>query len=480
MSNQPVTRNFGHLPRRSRVLFPAVLAVLAGGTECAAACGSSGDNSLPGTGADAQPTPLDASSTDAFTSDSAITNDATPPSDSEPSDAFSPVDGNIDAFVGRPALPIVPSGGTVITSPTLVTILASNDAFLATLPSFSDAIPSSQLWAQVSAEYGLGAIHSTTHLVGPSIAGTLTATQLSAYVSAVIAADAGPAPDGHTIYLVYLPDGALFASPLDGDCGYHESYPSLATSLGDEFAVVRRCAPYAGTETQLGALTRAATHEIIEAATDPLGRGYTLGETPTTSPWTASIWQSYASSGHVELADLCEGSRMFEADDGGPEGGWEYERIWSNAAVLDGSAGPCIPAPSAPYFSTAVANDWYAAVPGTTLSIPVGGWATGVTNDWLVKLQVVYAHGTGALGGVADGGGDIVTGVVTPQPQGCTPRAGMSDGAQGTIEIPIPSGVPSGDYAVVKMINFHEGATGCYSPLLEDDYDFSIFGVYVP
>ena len=462
-------------PRRSRLLVPPFALLLAGAAQYTAACGSSGN------GATEQPDahgPLaDAS---LVNSNATGSPDASVPTDAPLSDAPSPLD---DAgIVTRRPFPIVPNtSGKTLSSPTLVTIVASNDALATSLPPFSNAVPSSQLWSQVSAEYGLGTLQPTTPIVGPAIAaGTYTSGQIADFIATAIAGGAGPAPNGNTIYLIYLPDGATYAAPDTLACGYHAPYPNLGTTLGDQIATVRRCTPDSGGKTQLGQLTRTATHEIVEATTDPLDEGYNLGETPTTTPWTQSIWQSYALTGHVELGDLCEGTREFEPQDGGPDGGWEYQRIWSNAAALDGGVGPCIPQPSTPYFSTAVPNDWYPVSASGSLSIPVGGWTTGSTSDWLIKVTLDYAGGTGALAGIADGGGEITTSLGIQSDPGCNLRAGMNAGVHGTIDLPIPSGIPSGDFAVFKVLSFHEDPATCYPPLTEDDYHFWAFGVYAP
>jgi len=55
-------------------------------------------------------------------------------------------------------------------------------------------------------EYGLGPATSV-HVVGPAITGPLTNDQMIAYIQNVIASG-GPARDGKTFYMLYLPDGS--------------------------------------------------------------------------------------------------------------------------------------------------------------------------------------------------------------------------------------------------------------------------------
>src|SRR5437588_448323 len=83
------------------------------------------------------------------------------------------------------------------------------------------------------------------------------------------------AADGSTLYLLYLPagittTGANFTS-------FHQSYPDKTTTKGDGFAIVGRETPLPG-ETQLDQLTKVASHEIIEAATNPTGSGFRLAK----------------------------------------------------------------------------------------------------------------------------------------------------------------------------------------------------------
>ena len=437
---------------RMAASFGALACAIGGTLGCGGAGAGAGADAAGGADAYAMLNSGDAALSDAGAGsrDSGAPTPTTQGDGDVPTDASSDAlvtDAGPDVAVARRPFPVLPNtGGRTLVSPTLVTIVASNDALASTLPGFSDAVVSSQVWAQVSAEYGLGAITSATHIVGPSLSGTLTTGQIADYISAAISGDAGPQPDGRTIYLVSLPDGATYEGTTF--CGYHAPYPNAATSLGDQIATVMRCPPVKGGETQLGELTRIGIHEIVESATDPLDQGYNLGKTPATAPWTASIWQSYASSGHVELGDLCEGTREFELQDGAPDGGWEYQRMWSNAAAADGGGSPCIPVPETPFFSTTVPADWYAIPAGTTASVRVAGWADGTTGDWFLKLDLDYAGGTGALGGVADGGG-VITSTIGPEPPpGCLPRAAMNIGTQGTIEISVPAGTPSGQFAV--------------------------------
>jgi hypothetical protein len=362
-----------------------------------------------------------------------------------------------------------------MTAPTLVTIVATNDDLATDLQAFSDVIPASAVWNEVSSEYGVGALTSAVHLTGPSMSGSYTTDQLRSYVASVIAGDAGPAPNGNTVYLLYLPTGATFGA-CSGSCGCHQNYPSDTSLQGDSMAFVQRCPPY-GEDTQLGELTNAASHEVVEAATNPAGMGYNFRTALVAG--TSDIWAVF-NGADVELADPCEGTRTLEVVDGGPGAGWEFQRIWSNTAAAKGGD-PCIPAAADPYFSVSVPQDWYAVNAGGTVTIPMTGWSVGATGAWFLNRGV--STGSGSLANIAetDGGAVISSQLGVESPTGCGPRYAINNGDTASITVTAPSDAQSGDYAVLSVNNFREQPSPVCNPLLSADHlHFWPVGVYVP
>lgn len=384
----------------------------------------------------------------------------------------------------RPFPQVPNTAGKLLHSPTLVTIVASNETpsdgtdDVASLLAFSDAVPASAVWIAMSTEYGLGALTSGPHVTGPALTGAQTEPQLVEYVGALITAGSAPAPGGDTIYLVYLPAGASYSGSTD--CGYHSAYPNKATSLGDQLATVRRCTPYADQETQLGQLTRGASHEIVESATDPLDEGFNLGEA-TTTPWNASVWQAWAEDlEHVELGDLCEGTRTFEIADGGPDGGWELQRMWSNAAAASGGD-PCVPAYDEPYYQFSVPQDWYSVAAGDTVSIPVTGWSAAATTDWLLSPHLASTNDAPVFDTIVDGGVTVSSELGIATASGCSPRYGVNDGTSATVRVTAPATAQHGDYVVIGLHALREKPPpSCYPSVSEDEYHFWPVGVYVP
>lgn len=352
------------------------------------------------------------------------------------------------------AFPQVPNqSGLILTTPTLVTIVAANDTSTGTdtaanLQAFSDALPSSALWDAVSNEYGVGDMTPIAIVTpGAVLMGAQTKADIQDYVEGLVTSGGAPAPNGDTIYLLYLPAAASLASSDFGKaCSEHFQYPTTAT---DAIAVVERCTPQQSGETQLGELTRNASHEVVEAATNPRQGGYNFNE--TMDPGVSNIWAVW-NGGDVELADLCEGTRTFESiGSSSPSGGWEFQRVWSNeAAALGGD--PCVPAATDPYFSVGISSGWYTVQPGQSVTVPFTGWSASSTTDWFLNEDMSTSTGTFAVSLPTSSLGD------TEVPPGCGARYAMNAGDTGSVTITAPSTALPGQYAVLRLTSFRETA----------------------
>ncbi len=220
------------------------------------------------------------------------------------------------------------------------------------------------------------------------------------------------------------------------------------------------------------ALAGIASHEIAEGATDPNDRSYNLGTTPPL-PWTRSVFRSYAPSGHVEVGDLCEGTRLREGD-----GGYSYQRIWSNAAAADGGD-PCVPALPIAYYGLSGEQEWYAGSPGTPLSIPLAGWSSAPTADWLVNPH--WVNWTGGFSKLTPSDVSLTTSLGVPVIGSCNdPHPAMNVGASATLRVTVPPAAASGDYVVFSVHSFRWDPTSCNQPDGEDADHQLLVGVYVP
>jgi hypothetical protein len=181
-----------------------------------------------------------------------------------------------------------------------------------------------------------------------------------------------PEAGADDIYLLYLPEGVVTedASGLNCDCSILRGAHFGLSGTNSALAFVQRCST-----AELDDLTTTASHEIAESATDAFA-GWTLPS--TNPPWSASAWSSLQ-QGKIEVGDLCSGTFT-------TEGGYTYQRIWSNAAAASGGD-PCVPEPSAPYFNTTTGASFYAVKPGGKVTIPFSAWSSAPRDDWYVYPQ---------------------------------------------------------------------------------------------
>ena len=370
----------------------------------------------------------------------------------------------VDVFVtaSHTVAPQIPMGDVgIITNPTIIMIAAQNDPNASRWFAFSDALAGSAWWRSWAQEYGANAITRTMHVTGPAMDATttpgMTDTALTAYALAATTAAGGPAPNPSNIYMLTLPQGIYEIQ--DGThrsnetCTTYRAFHSLLRSpMMGTLAVVQHC-PLFGGETDFDEMTAAASHEIAETVTDPTGSQFALS-TFSVMPPTDSVWLAFLGPGEWEIGDLCAGTQIIE-------GGFAYQRIWSNAAAMVG-ADPCVPAAPLPYFGASAAQEWF-PMTSSRIEVPITGWSTGPTPDFAVSVSVRYqSHG-------------MATADWSPPATrrlDMYPVAMLHNGSTANVAITV-SGMTSGDYAVVWLATRPDVAGG-------DFYRPWLFGVYMP
>jgi hypothetical protein len=340
--------------------------------------------------------------------------------------------------------------GALLSPLRIVTIVAGNDTGAApTLFAFSDGIGRSRWWSEMQLEYHLATAEAAPGVMGPPLTADVTDHDVYDYITGAIAGDATLARNGRSLYLLYLPPGITIISDgvANTNCDHFSAYHYTFGTRGDNLAVVQWCSQ---TDT-LDDLTVRASHEIIEAATDPDLNSWSLPVVTTYHPWTEDVWSSSELGARVEVGDICEGTYWYESSR-------FYQRVWSNAAAR-GGGDPCVPGIGEPYYSTTFDKGWYPLGPGGTVSIPVVGWATGSTPAWGLHAEV-------------DG---IVPGFTVSLPAGVTT---LTAGARTMLTVVAPSTAPSGSFAVVRLLSTR--------PTVQDGLPhtdgahFAFVGVYVP
>ena len=229
-------------------------------------------------------------------------------------------------------------GGAVLASPKLVAITFDGDPSRDLVESFASSLGASDAWRAATREYGVGDLVAAP----PVHAADAPSFTSDDAIESWLVNDVG-ASDPDAIYAVFYPEGTRVSYGGFLSCeaffGYHGE---IDTADGGRVAyfVVPRCAPPDGLEASdwLGV---AASHEILEAATDPApdtDAAYDDVDDPH------AIWTLLTGG---ELADLCAGS--YARDPSLPA---LVQRTWSNASARAGHD-PCVPASGAPYVSAA-------------------------------------------------------------------------------------------------------------------------------
>jgi hypothetical protein len=263
----------------------------------------------------------------------------------------------------------VNSGGSVIAAPKLVTISFQNDPLQSAIDAFSSQLASSpNYWKGAVSEYGVGPVTQVVYHAAETPPANLADSDVQAWLTNKIQTDnTFPQPDASTIYTLYYPSGTNVTMGSGITCGqfqgYHDSY-ALSTDGGSVnviYAIVPRCPPppVQGV-TDADQMTAEASHELVEAATDPL---------PSSKPAYITVdpdshaWELLAGG---EVGDLCGAF----PDSFYKPTGFDHlvQRVWSNANAAAGHD-PCEPDGTTPYFNAApLVND--------TITIQVGGVPT--------------------------------------------------------------------------------------------------------
>lgn len=283
----------------------------------------------------------------------------------------------------RPPLPQVTTfGGPIMAHPQLVPIFFSDDPDITTLTSFSRWIVTSDWLADAGAEYGVGAgsVLGTVQLGTPAPTAITDAQVVDLVFEGVTTASFPKPADGNlgdVLYVLHLPVQTVETSGTATSCvdfgGYHNSARRNGVELS--YTVIATCS---GTRLGLSSVEfreLVMSHELIEAATDPLPGNhpaYRLND--RTDP---------LSSTEGEVGDLCEisGREVFR------DSGYVVQRSWSNRAAASGD--PCVPVPAGTtYFNLRVDGMFPPRIPvGGHSQLQLTGWTTGTMPDWTIEAQ---------------------------------------------------------------------------------------------
>jgi hypothetical protein len=265
-------------------------------------------------------------------------------------------------------------GGPLLTAPQLVTITYADYPYRADVEAYGDWIVGSDWLATVGAEYGIQ-LGSNTNVELPDAApSTLTDTQIQNLIAGWQSDGTVPTPAPNTLYMLYLRDAQTHVTGAFGieSCVVYYGYHSEAMIGNAHFAyaLISTCAP-SGVYGELPQTEQTASHELMEAATDPFyysAPAYLLDGVFTFAG---------------ELGDLCQGRND-------AEGQFAYQRIWSNRAAAAGDD-PCAPPnPNDPYFRVEVSPTQVTQlVIGEETELTFTAWSTAPVPQlgvWIYSL----------------------------------------------------------------------------------------------
>ena len=262
--------------------------------------------------------------------------------------------------------PQVPDqGGPRMTNPRLVVITYQDDTNRQVIEAHAQWMVSSSWLTAVGTEYGVASasILGMNELSVNAPVGGISFADVENMLATGIANHSLTTPmDGdfsNVIYMVFYPMQTDIGDSSGESCqtftGYHDTYPAFTTSdagvpgLQFVYAAVPFCYFVGGTLTNTQRQQGAASHEFIEAATDPFPNtqpAFTyFNPAQTTLPSAA-----WALTGG-EIGDMCVYETALWQ-----QGGFSAQRIWSNAAAVAHPDGdPCVPSlAGVTYFNTSV------------------------------------------------------------------------------------------------------------------------------
>lgn len=436
-----------------------------------AACGGSSNGGTAGSGDGGEGADVVVPE-DGGAQDGAGSHDGASGHDGGSSDGGQPHDATPDVLEAGPFTPaahppwmqIPKNQGVVLPSMKLVTVVSSGDAQASSFFAFGDALIASAWWSSFSTEYALGTPTKNVHVTGPAITSNPTGATMEQYIASAIAGTPGAAPDGNTMYMLYLPPGIDIVDDASGqpntNCQFYGGYHTTYGTKGDAWGVGQHC-PLTGTGlTDLQWMTIVGSHEIAEAASDPTpGTGWTPALPDTVQPWTQSPWQTAVFG---EIGDMCVSTQIIE-------GSFTYQRIWSNTAAAKGGD-PCVPPFSKyPYYNASAPKDWYTITAGGTATITLTGFSDHPSPDWAVEAQM-WNSGGATPAPTFDA--TVTSPTVYHTDAGNYPTT--NNGKTSTLTVKAPAGAASGTWATIAIYTYPLTYAG------EDPYHLWFVGVYVP
>jgi hypothetical protein len=396
---------------------------------------------------DMVPLPDVISTSDGQGHDGGVGNDGTPTGDSvvptdnivPPNDVPVQPDGPF-ATATHEAFPQVPNnGGKRLQNPKIVTVTFENYAHKDDVESWGDFVVGSQWITTVGADYGIGQGTHVAKVVIPASVYVppnnlqdsaiqqflLNQLEQSATNQVMVNGQPGafPLPDDPNnsdyLYMIYYPQNVSINLQGAQSCqffgGYHAD--TQDTNYHVAYAVLPDCGDMGPGFPAIDEIWIAASHELMEAATDAYQQDPAYDLMDDYNPWTFFPG---------EIGDLC--AQEFTA-----ESTFYLQRIWSNTAAAAGTD-PCIPADNTkPYYNVSASpNQTQVLSAGQSVTYTLTGWSTQPIGDWYIQT---------------------VPGLSSFNPQVQLSSQTINNGKTVTMTVTVPNGTPSQSLASVMIIS---------------------------
>jgi hypothetical protein len=234
------------------------------------------------------------------------------------------------------------NGGPTQSAPRVYTVVWPGSELLGQkVEQFISWMVTSDYFTGTLAEYGVGAGQSMGLIVLPDAAPPkLLDADLRTLVTQLLASgQVDPRGDANTQIVFIVPPTTIVTAGSMSSCSYFAGYhDSPSTSLPIvAYDVIADCD---SSSTELDTITKVISHEVAEAATDPLPNSGWAAEPPVSQ----------------EISDLCNFNENLPIDvPGDPPIRYWVQRQYSNIAAQANDQDPCLPLPWArPFWSAAL------------------------------------------------------------------------------------------------------------------------------
>lgn len=320
---------------------------------------------------------------------------------------------NVPSAVPQPPTPEAPlpatvwapqlvraNDGVVLAAPRLQLLPVGSAPLAVALQGFVEAWRDSKAWPTMTAEYGVGPL---TVLPRRTLASPFVGTVLDvdddagelgpSAIETLLASALGAEADANTVYVVLLPEGipASLSPEVPDACAAHVWAWHSASALrvgGREVVVPYVVLPACAATGAMGALDRktaALSHAVVQAVTNPTGRGYAGTDADHVAHELAS--------GDGELGSLCTQAlwRSGSWSTKSTELPYAVARVWSNAENRAGRL-PCVPASAADAdyvrAELELSDTVDAALDGGTRAVPTRGVALAPGAETSLRVHL--------------------------------------------------------------------------------------------